>query len=44
MCGKDNRYGHPHEEVVERFEKQKLPYLTTGEVGTIEVRMKEDSE
>ncbi|WP_332647344.1 DNA internalization-related competence protein ComEC/Rec2 [Lysinibacillus sp. 54212] len=39
MAGKDNRYGHPHAEVVERFDERGLPYLTTGEVGTIEVKV-----
>lgn len=39
MAGKDNRYGHPHAEVVDRFDARGLPYLTTGEVGTIEVKV-----
>lgn len=38
-AGKDNRYGHPHEEVVERFHSHGLLTLTTGEVGTIEIRL-----
>ncbi|MGM9945550.1 MAG: DNA internalization-related competence protein ComEC/Rec2 [Lysinibacillus sp.] len=41
MAGKDNRYGHPHAEVVDRLKSRNLPYLTTGEDGTIEVRMNE---
>lgn len=36
-AGENNRYGHPHEEVVERFHSLGLQTLTTGEVGTIEV-------
>lgn len=39
MAGKDNRYGHPHTEVVNRLKRRNLPFLTTGEEGTIEVRM-----
>ena len=39
MAGKDNRYGHPHAEVVDRLKSRNLSYLTTGEEGTIEVRM-----
>lgn len=39
MAGKDNRYGHPHADVVERLASRRLPYLMTGEDGTIEVRM-----
>ena len=35
--GQDNRYGHPSEEVVERFNSLGLPTLNTAEVGTIEI-------
>ncbi|WP_240033892.1 DNA internalization-related competence protein ComEC/Rec2 [Planococcus salinus] len=35
--GKDNRYGHPTEEVVERFQSLGLPTLNTAESGTIEI-------
>lgn len=41
-AGKDNRYGHPHEEVVERFHTRGLKTLTTGEVGTIEIQLREN--
>lgn len=41
-AGKDNRYGHPHEEVVERFHSRRLKTLTTGEVGTIEIQLREN--
>ena len=37
MAGKNNRYNHPHREVIERFNTKGLAYLTTGEVGTITV-------
>ena len=39
MAGKDNRYGHPHADVVERLKIRNIPFLTTGEDGTIEVRI-----
>ncbi|WP_237658440.1 DNA internalization-related competence protein ComEC/Rec2 [Ureibacillus xyleni] len=39
-AGENNRYGHPHEEVVERFQRLNLHSLTTGVVGTIEVSIK----
>ena len=39
MAGKDNRYGHPHEEVVNRFISRNLPYVTTGQEGTVEIRI-----
>ena len=38
-AGENNRYGHPHLEVAERFRNLGLATLTTGEVGTIEVRV-----
>ena len=42
-AGENNRYGHPHLEVVERFQNLGLPTLTTGEVGTVEVKVDDDS-
>ncbi len=35
--GRNNRYGHPSHEVVERYESLGLKTLNTAEVGTIEV-------
>lgn len=34
-CGKDNDYGHPHEEIIERFNKMGIKMLRTDELGTI---------
>ena len=42
-AGLTNRYGHPHEIVVERFLSRNLSTLTTGTDGTIEVRIRGDS-
>lgn len=42
-AGEDNRYGHPHKEVVERFQELGLLTFTTGEVGTIELRISGES-
>ncbi|WP_255473407.1 DNA internalization-related competence protein ComEC/Rec2 [Planomicrobium sp. CPCC 101110] len=39
-AGRDNRYGHPSKEVVERFEKLQLGTLNTAESGTIEITVK----
>lgn len=39
-AGLNNRYRHPHDEVVERFASRNLPILTTGIDGTIEVRIR----
>lgn len=36
-AGKNNRYGHPAKEVVERFDKFSLQTLSTAEQGTIEI-------
>nr|WP_106784839.1 DNA internalization-related competence protein ComEC/Rec2 [Lysinibacillus timonensis] len=40
--GKNNRYGHPHKEVMERFHSLGLMTLNTAELGTIEVNVQED--
>ena len=34
-CGKGNSYGHPHEEVVSRYNDAGIPMLRTDELGTI---------
>lgn len=34
-CGEDNAYGHPHKEVIERFEKRNITYYRTDTQGTI---------
>ncbi|WP_223553623.1 DNA internalization-related competence protein ComEC/Rec2 [Lysinibacillus sphaericus] len=39
-AGLNNRYRHPHDEVVERFASRNLPTVTTGIDGTIEVRIR----
>lgn len=39
-AGLNNRYGHPHPTVKERFASRRLPYLITAEVGTITIRVK----
>lgn len=35
--GKDNRYGHPHAEVVATFEKYEVPRMATADHGSITV-------
>lgn len=35
--GKDNSYGHPHKEVVDRFVEAETKILSTAEVGTITI-------
>lgn len=34
-AGKDNRYGHPHKEILERLEDAGIPYVRTDSFGTI---------
>lgn len=36
-CGKDNDYGHPHKETIEKLEKNNIPYERTDLKGTIVV-------
>ena len=43
-AGKDNRYKHPAQEVVDRFEKRGLRYYTTGTDGTIEMSINKHGE
>lgn len=35
-CGENNRYGHPHKEVLERLETERIPYWITYKEGAIE--------
>ncbi len=37
-----NRYGHPHEEVVQRFVSRDLVTWTTGVNGSIEIRIRDN--
>ena len=37
-AGKNNRYGHPHKEILDRFKEKKLPTLTTSDVGSVHIR------
>lgn len=37
-CGKENRYGHPHRECLERFEERKVKVVQTKEGGAIFVK------
>lgn len=34
-CGRDNSYGHPHREIVERYNDAGVPLFRTDELGTI---------
>lgn len=35
MAGKNNRYNHPHPEVIARLQRRHIAYLVTAEVGTV---------
>lgn len=39
-CGRDNRYGHPHEETLERLEKSGTKVFRTDESGAIEIKVR----
>jgi len=34
-AGKNNRYGHPHQDIIERLQKFKIPYIGTYQNGNI---------
>ncbi len=40
-CGRDNRYGHPHRELLERLEASGTFILQTAESGTVTVTFRE---
>ena len=40
-AGRNSRYGHPHAEVIERFDEHSIPFWSTAERGTIELRVKD---
>ena len=37
-AGKNNSYGHPHKEILERLESLKIPFLSTVDTGTILIK------
>lgn len=41
-CGEDNRYGHPHQEVLDRMEKVADQILITKDTGAVMLRIKGD--
>ena len=42
-CGEGNRYGHPHEETLERLEKADVPWLCTKDYGAVTVMVDGES-
>lgn len=42
-AGVDNRYGHPHDEVVERFEERGIPLLQTNKHGAVQYNFSDQS-
>ena len=42
-CGEGNRYGHPHEETLERIEKADVPWFCTKDYGAITVTVDDKS-
>lgn len=36
-CGRNNRYGHPHQELLERLENAESTIMTTSELGAVRV-------
>lgn len=42
-CGEGNRYGHPHEETLERLERVDIPWFCTKDYGAITVTVDDKS-
>ena len=40
-CGRNNRYGHPHAELLERLEKEGSMIISTAQSGAVEIRVKD---
>lgn len=40
-CGRENRYGHPHEETMERLTEQRIRWYTTAERGAVWIEDKQ---
>ncbi|MHA6260353.1 DNA internalization-related competence protein ComEC/Rec2 [Sporosarcina sp. CAU 1771] len=40
-AGRGNMYGHPHEEVMERFDRLNLPTMSTAEYGSITIKVEQ---
>lgn len=36
-CGRNNSFGHPHPEVLQRLKRKNIPYLITAKKGTVTV-------
>ena len=43
-CGRNNSYGHPHKETVERFKGERCMVLMTSEQGAISIVVDKDAE
>ncbi len=43
-CGVKNRYGHPHEELIERLTDAQVPYLSTADCGEISITVRPHSK
>lgn len=39
-CGKDNKFKHPHEEIIERLNAYQIPYYRTDQDGSIKIDFK----
>lgn len=39
-CGENNRYGHPHQELLQRLEASKMEVMITKDVGAITIKVK----
>ena len=42
-AGYKNRFSFPHQEVLERYEEMKIPWMNTADKGALEVKFESDS-
>lgn len=43
-CGKNNSYRHPHDEIIEKLEKRRIPYYRTDEDGDVVFNVTKDGK
>jgi competence protein ComEC len=39
-CGENNRYGHPHQELIQRLEDDEMEVMITKDIGAITIKVK----
>ncbi len=42
-CDRENRYGHPHQETLERIQNAGSQVLVTDDVGAVQILVRDDT-